>query len=95
MEKQLVEKVSRSLPSLFGNGWLDRMLSTPLDEYLVMSRVSNIPAVNVSETDKEYIVAVAAPGMDRKDFQVETDEDMLTISAEPQRIQLQELVSVL
>jgi HSP20 family protein len=42
----------------------------------------NIPAVNVSETDKEYVVVVAAPGMDRKDFQVETAEDMLTISAE-------------
>ena len=85
MEKQILEKASRSLPSLFGNGWLDRMLSTPLDEYLGMTRVSNVPAVNVSETDKEYIVAVAAPGMDRKNFQVETAEDMLTISAEKEK----------
>lgn len=61
------------------------MLSTPLDEYLGLTRVSNVPAVNVSETDKEYIVVVAAPGMDRKDFQVETDEDMLTISAEKEK----------
>jgi HSP20 family protein len=90
MEKQLVEKASRSLPSLFGNGWLDRMLSTPLDEYLGMTRVSNVPAVNVSENDKEYIVAVAAPGMDRKDFQVETDEDMLTISAEKEKEEKEE-----
>jgi HSP20 family protein len=90
MEKQILEKASRSLPSLFGNGWLDRMLSTPLDEYLGMTRVSNVPAVNVSETDKEYIVAVAAPGMDRKNFQVETAEDMLTISAEKEKEEKEE-----
>jgi HSP20 family protein len=66
------------------------MLSTPLDEYLGMTRVSNVPAVNVSENDKEYIVAVAAPGMDRKDFQVETDEDMLTISAEKEKEEKEE-----
>lgn len=82
MEKQLVEKVSRAIPSLFGNGWIDRMLSTPLDEYLGLTRVMNVPAVNVSENEKEYIVSLAAPGMDRKDFHVETAEDMLTISAE-------------
>jgi HSP20 family protein len=66
------------------------MLSTPLDEYLGMTRVSNVPAVNVSETDKEYIVAVAAPGMDRKNFQVETAEDMLTISAEKEKEEKEE-----
>jgi HSP20 family protein len=90
MEKNVLEKVSKPFPSLFGNGWLDRMLSTPLDEYLGMTRVMNIPAVNVSETDKEYIVVLAAPGMDRKDFQVETVEDMLTISAEKEKEEKEE-----
>jgi HSP20 family protein len=90
MEKNVLEKVNRPFPSLFGNGWLDRMLSTPLDEYLGLTRVMNIPAVNVSETDKEYVVVVAAPGMDRKDFQVETAEDMLTISAEKEKEEKEE-----
>ena len=90
MEKQVVEKASRSIPSLFGNGWIDRMLTTPLDEYLGLSRIMNVPAVNVSENDKEYIVSLAAPGMDRKDFQVETAEDMLTISAEKEKEEKEE-----
>jgi HSP20 family protein len=90
MEKQLVEKASRASPSLFGNGWIDRMLSTPLDEYLGLTRVMNVPAVNVSENEKEYIVSLAAPGMDRKDFHVETAEDMLTISAEKEKEEKEE-----
>lgn len=85
-----MERAGRGLPSLFGNGWLDRMLSTPLDEYLGLTRVMNVPAVNVSETDKEYILSLAAPGMDRKDFQVETAEDTLTISAEKEKEEKEE-----
>jgi HSP20 family protein len=41
---------------------------------------SNTPAVNVSEDDKEYTVEVAAPGIDRNDFNLEVDNDILTIS---------------
>jgi len=35
-------------------------------------------------------VVVAAPGMDRKDFQVETAKDMLTISAEKEKEEKEE-----
>ena len=40
------------------------------------------PAVNVSEDDKEYTIEVAAPGIKRKDFNLELDNDVLTISTE-------------
>jgi len=42
----------------------------------------NTPAVNVAETEKEYRVEVAAPGLEKKDFKVELDENVLTISSE-------------
>jgi HSP20 family protein len=42
----------------------------------------NIPSVNVRETPKEYILEVAAPGLERKDFNIEVDNQTLTISAE-------------
>ena len=38
------------------------------------------PAVNVSEDDRGYTIEVAAPGIDRKDFNLEIDNDVLTIS---------------
>lgn len=51
------------------------------------SRSSNEsrPAVNVSENDKEYFIEVAAPGIDRKSFHLEIENDLLTISSEKKR----------
>jgi len=40
------------------------------------------PAVNVSEDDKGFIIEVAAPGIARKDFKLEIENDVLTISTE-------------
>lgn len=42
---------------------------------------SNIPAVNVEETDKEYRIDVAAPGLEKKDFNITVDNNVLTISS--------------
>lgn len=42
----------------------------------------NVPSANVSETPKEYLVELAAPGLERKDFKVEIDNHTLTISSE-------------
>ena len=43
---------------------------------------TNIPAVNIKETAQTYEVEMAAPGMTKKDFKVELDGNMLTISSE-------------
>ena len=43
---------------------------------------THVPSVNISETDTAFEVAVAAPGKTRKDFNVELDDHVLTISSE-------------
>ncbi|OSZ81610.1 heat-shock protein [Chitinophagaceae bacterium IBVUCB2] len=43
---------------------------------------TTIPAVNIKETPENYEVEVAAPGMTKKDFKVELDGNLLTISSE-------------
>jgi len=43
---------------------------------------TNSPAVNVSEDDKGYTIEVAAPGIARKAFNLEIENDVLTISTE-------------
>jgi HSP20 family protein len=45
---------------------------------------TTIPAVNIKETAEHYEVEVAAPGMSKKDFKLELDGNMLTISSERQ-----------
>ena len=43
---------------------------------------TTIPAVNIKETPDNYEVEVAAPGMTKKDFTVQLDGNVLTISSE-------------
>lgn len=82
MENKAIEKREKVLPSLFEGGWMEKFFNSPIDEFFSSSRMINIPAVNVSETEKEFILSVAAPGMDKKDFHLEAFDNMLTISAE-------------
>jgi HSP20 family protein len=42
----------------------------------------SVPAVNITEKNDQYNVAVAAPGMKKDDFKIDLEGDMLTISAE-------------
>jgi HSP20 family protein len=42
----------------------------------------NVPLANVTESDKDYLISLAVPGMKREDFKVEMEKDQLSISAE-------------
>ena len=46
----------------FDNSWMERPTYTA-------------PAINVIETEKEYEVELAAPGLDKEDFRVNVDAD--------------------
>ena len=48
----------------------------------VPSSRSSLPAVNLSEDDRNYLVDVVAPGYKKEDFKLNVDDDVLTISAE-------------
>ena len=41
-----------------------------------------IPAVNIKETDEHYEIKMAAPGLDKKDFKIDINGTIVTISAE-------------
>lgn len=40
------------------------------------------PDFNVFETDKEFVVEAAVPGMEKKDFTIEVNDNVLQISSE-------------
>jgi HSP20 family protein len=46
------------------------------------SRPNSLPAVNIKEDEKNYILELAVPGMDKKDLKIDIAEDVLTISSE-------------
>ncbi|WP_028891947.1 Hsp20/alpha crystallin family protein [Tenacibaculum sp. 47A_GOM-205m] len=43
---------------------------------------TTLPAVNIKNNENEFIVDVAAPGMNKDDFQINIENDILTISSE-------------
>ncbi len=43
------------------------------------------PSVNVKDEDKSYCLEVAAPGLSKKDFEIEVDKGVLTISAKTKK----------
>ncbi len=68
-------------------GFFDEILSRDLYDWN-SSNYSNtgttLPAVNIKETADNYEVQMAAPGMNKEDFKVELDNNVLTISSEKQ-----------
>jgi len=69
-----------SLPILFDDFFRRDMFNWSNSNYSDTN--TTIPAVNIKETADNYEVEVAAPGMTKKDFRVELDGNMLTISSE-------------
>ena len=49
---------------------------------VLSNRTSSMPAVNIKEDEKSYILELAVPGMDKKDLKIDIAEDVLTISSE-------------
>lgn len=46
-----------------------------------LRRILSAPAVNIDETDREYIFTLGAPGFDRESFRIELEQELLKISA--------------
>ncbi|QRY55493.1 Hsp20/alpha crystallin family protein [Sphingobacterium siyangense] len=51
---------------------------------------TTLPSVNIKETADTYEVEVAAPGLEKKDFKVTLDGNLLTISSEMENQQADE-----
>jgi len=64
------------IDSLFSRDWLDWSNSN------YSGTNTTVPAVNIRETENEFAIEVAAPGMNRDDFQVKLENNELTISSE-------------
>jgi HSP20 family protein len=57
------------------------------DSFLSDRLTTRVPAVNVSETEDHYEIEMAAPGLNKDDFKVKLDRNLLTVSVEQQKQQ--------
>ena len=76
----LVKRTNENwLPSIFDDMFKTDWLGGTTN---VNSIGVSIPAVNILENEDSFEVAVAAPGKTKSDFDIELDNDVLTIAAE-------------
>lgn len=67
--------------------FVDRFFSSDpfaLANDLLAREARFVPAVNIQETDKAFVVSLAAPGRKKEDFKLEVHDKVLTISSEQQ-----------
>ena len=79
----LIKKTS--MPSLLSDRWLTDFFDTSRffdSDFMKLSAGTALPAVNIKETENEFTIEVAAPGMTKKDFEISIENGILSISAE-------------
>ncbi|MDB5120011.1 MAG: Hsp20/alpha crystallin family protein [Sphingobacteriales bacterium] len=52
------------------------------DSFVSDRMVSRVPAVNIGESDKEYHIELAAPGLEKNDFKINLEKNLLSINVE-------------
>ena len=57
------------------NGWIE-------NEGNIWGKPFTVPAVNISENNKDYTLSLAVPGMKKNDFKIHLEGNILTVSAE-------------
>lgn len=79
METQALTKVAEKMPFVFEDLFKHPGMNGLMADY--GGRVMNVPAVNIAEQKDEYLVSLAAPGLKKEDFNINVDDNMLTISS--------------
>jgi len=63
------------MPVRRSQNWLPDVFNDLFDTNWMVRTNATAPAINVIETEKEYKVEVAAPGMTKEDFNIKIDEE--------------------
>lgn len=79
---KLVRRFNNQLPET--NEWFNHFLGRDffMEPEQYFNNNQNQPKVNIKETEDNFHIDVAAPGYDKADFNVEIDNNTLTISVE-------------
>lgn len=69
---------------MVGGSYLDRFFrNDPFDLWDSGNQFTNtVPALNILEEEKNFKVELAAPGMKKDDFNIDIDDNVVTISSE-------------
>lgn len=76
----LARRNENYLPSFFERFFNNELMDWGNSNF--SSTNTSLPAVNVKETTDEFVIELAAPGMEKKDFKINFKNNVITISSE-------------
>lgn len=87
----LIKFPTKSLNTDAVNPFVNTVFDNLFNDNFISDRlVSRVPAVNISESEKSFNIEMAAPGLDKSDFKINVDKNLITISAEKKEEQVSE-----
>jgi HSP20 family protein len=75
-------KPFRELKNLSADNFLDDLFSHSISDFIGTEFINTVPSVNISQSDDDYTIELAAPGLTKNQFSISLDQDQLIISAE-------------
>jgi HSP20 family protein len=71
-------------------GFNDVFESVFNDSFFSDRMIARVPAVNISETKDHYVIEMAAPGLNKEDFKIHLDNNLLSVSVEQKKEQTEQ-----
>lgn len=78
-----------SFPTIGVNSFsnmIDELFNRSLSDFGATGNLFSHPSVNIKETDSSFELELAAPGLDKEDFKINLEQDVLNISVEKQQL---------
>ncbi len=75
-------KFNPTHPSQALGKWIDNLFNTTLADVIGNDYTVTHPSVNIVEHDNQFVMDLAAPGLEKNDFQIQVEQDHLVITAE-------------
>jgi len=67
-------------------GWVDEFFNRDIWSGFDTRSETNMPSVNIVEENDHYAIEMAAPGLEKKDFEVDLNDNVLTISVNKEEV---------
>ncbi|WP_426667183.1 Hsp20/alpha crystallin family protein [Mucilaginibacter sp. McL0603] len=65
------------------NPWFSDVFDSLINDSVLNDRfVAKTPAVNIAETENEFHIELAVPGLKKEDFKISLDKNVLSVSTE-------------
>lgn len=77
----MLARINKRFPTFFE----DLIGREFLPDFYETNGFKSLPAVNIVEGDDSFTIEVAAPGLEKKDFHVDLENNCLTISSEKEQ----------